>query len=283
MGFLHRLLEFFGTPSNGTISPLTPFLHVSHRTEIRFTDVCRSTIDHVPYRKPESFPGLIDTSSAVRQPRFKTTSRKSTPFVEEQVSKTEKTDEEDVVQVNSMSQRKSNGVANGNGAVSNGKANGKANGTTVTDKKTDVVLTPRDWKIDDSGFREFGGSFGTAAAMIGFPLLMWFLWVGQVYYNGQLPRPAPGQSFGDFVNQVVQMALEVRTHSVGWLIFKALIFSHSAPCQLGRRWLYIGASSSGNALLMSLFQVFGRRACLCLISTASVSLTTATVSGLGGP
>jgi delta24(24(1))-sterol reductase len=38
--------------------------------------------------------------------------------------------------------------------------------------------------------------------MLGFPLLMWYMWVGQAYYNSQLPLPEAGQSIVDFVKDL---------------------------------------------------------------------------------
>lgn len=34
---------------------------------------------------------------------------------------------------------------------------------------------------------EFGGSLGALGLMIGFPLLMWCMWIGATYYDGHLP------------------------------------------------------------------------------------------------
>jgi delta24(24(1))-sterol reductase len=45
--------------------------------------------------------------------------------------------------------------------------------------------------------------------MTGFPLLMWYLWVGQIYYDGQFPLPAKGQAIGDFVMELVNKAIDV--------------------------------------------------------------------------
>jgi delta24(24(1))-sterol reductase len=45
---------------------------------------------------------------------------------------------------------------------------------------------------------EFGGSFGAASLMIGFPLLMWYMWIGATYYNGQFPTPGEDQTWKDF-------------------------------------------------------------------------------------
>jgi delta24(24(1))-sterol reductase len=100
--------------------------------------------------------------------------------------------------------------ANGNGAVkSNGHSNGNSNGNA---KKAEVV---KDHKIDDSGEFEFGGVYGTAMVMTGFPLLMWYLWVGQTFYDGQFPLPEKGQAIGDFVMDLVNKAIEVSSMSSG--------------------------------------------------------------------
>ena len=50
---------------------------------------------------------------------------------------------------------------------------------------------------------------GVSAAMTGFPLMMWFFWVGHVYYDSQFPTPAPGQGFQEFVVDVFNKACEV--------------------------------------------------------------------------
>lgn len=52
--------------------------------------------------------------------------------------------------------------------------------------------------VDYSGHFEFGGSVGCLALMIGFPLLMWYMWIGATYYDGRLPLPEDGQSWLDF-------------------------------------------------------------------------------------
>lgn len=36
---------------------------------------------------------------------------------------------------------------------------------------------------------EFGGPLGVTAMMIGFPILMYYLWICLVFYDGQLVRP----------------------------------------------------------------------------------------------
>ena len=53
---------------------------------------------------------------------------------------------------------------------------------------------------------EFGGSWGNAVLIIGFPLLMWFMFVGATYYDGQLPLPVEGQCWTDFMQHVATLA-----------------------------------------------------------------------------
>lgn len=63
-----------------------------------------------------------------------------------------------------------------------------------------------DPKIDYSGHKEFGGSLGVSAMMIGFPTLMYYMWIGATYYDGKFPTPEPGQSFVDFLRHLVDLA-----------------------------------------------------------------------------
>ncbi|KAJ9156618.1 Delta(24(24(1)))-sterol reductase [Pleurostoma richardsiae] len=92
--------------------------------------------------------------------------------------------------------------------IKNGKAlNGATNGAA----KSKVVPVVEGWrpgldpKIDYSGKFEFGGSFGVLAMMIGFPILMWYMWIGATYYNGKFPTRAPGQSWEDFGKHLVNL------------------------------------------------------------------------------
>ena len=41
---------------------------------------------------------------------------------------------------------------------------------------------------------EFGGSVGAMMLIIGFPLLMWYMWIGATYYDGMLPLPKFNQT-----------------------------------------------------------------------------------------
>ena len=57
--------------------------------------------------------------------------------------------------------------------------------SSVTESETSELkgqqsLSP----TDASTAREFGGPLGMLAMMLGFPLLMYFMWAGAVFYDG---------------------------------------------------------------------------------------------------
>lgn len=79
-------------------------------------------------------------------------------------------------------------------------------------EEEDVAAAPKkqkNHKVDDSGEYEFCGPWGVSMVMLGFPLMMYYFWVGQVYYDGQFPWPKADESWEDFGKHLVQMALEV--------------------------------------------------------------------------
>lgn len=98
----------------------------------------------------------------------------------------------------------------------------------------------QDPKIDYSGEFEFGGSLGVLALMIGFPLLMWYMWIGATYYDGKLPLPEPGQSWTDFGKHLVDLVYtgafpSLRAWKIYWTFF---IFEGACYCLLPGVWAY---------------------------------------------
>lgn len=96
---------------------------------------------------------------------------------------------------------------NGNGHIqsteaSNGHAKSNGFGELKKGQIIDGWEVGKDPKIDYSGKFEFGGDLGCVALMVGFPALMYYMWIGATYYDGGFPRPAAGQSFGDFVRHL---------------------------------------------------------------------------------
>lgn len=90
----------------------------------------------------------------------------------------------------------------------------QANGNGQVKIKTEDDVTPKkavNYKVDDSGEYEFCGPWGVSLVMLGFPIMMYYFWVGQVYYDSQFPWPKADESWEDFGKHFVQMAVEVCT------------------------------------------------------------------------
>lgn len=97
-----------------------------------------------------------------------------------------------------------------------------------TEKSADAAVAKQvpqytDGESDDF---EFGGSLGVTALMISFPLLMWYMWIGATYYNGQLPLPAAGQTWGEFSRHLAHLVYEgayptAKAWAVFWTFFLA--------------------------------------------------------------
>ena len=113
-------------------------------------------------------------------------------------------------------------------------ANGSANGT-VDRKKSNVMdgwEEGRDPKVDYSGHFEFGGSWGVAALMLGFPLLMYYMWIGATYYQGHPPGPAPGEGVAEFLKRMGELVYEGAFPSAkAWAIYW-VFFAFEVVCYL---------------------------------------------------
>lgn len=57
----------------------------------------------------------------------------------------------------------------------------------------------KDPRIDYSGHFEFGGSPGVFTMMIGFPAVMYYMWIGATFYDGSFPWPVEGQTTSEFL------------------------------------------------------------------------------------
>ena len=105
------------------------------------------------------------------------------------------------------------------------KSNGisKPNGDVKPESQAEPPVT-KDWKKDDSGHFEFGGSLGVTAMMIGFPCLMWYMWIGATYYDGRFPVRAEGQTISDFALHLCKLVYEgafpsLRAWTIYWTFF----------------------------------------------------------------
>jgi delta24(24(1))-sterol reductase len=67
---------------------------------------------------------------------------------------------------------------------------------------------------------EFGGSWGVGALMIGFPLLMWYMWIGATYYDGRIPTRSPGQSYTEFIKFLANLVYQgAFPHRKAWIMY----------------------------------------------------------------
>ena len=87
-----------------------------------------------------------------------------------------------------------------NGATINGHAKGEER-ETARDHTQNPIM-------DTSEHFEFGGSFGVSCLMLGFPLWMWYMWIGATFYNGQLPLPTEDESIVQFVRHMWNLVYE---------------------------------------------------------------------------
>lgn len=96
-----------------------------------------------------------------------------------------------------------------------------------------------DHRVDSDAHFEFGGSLGVSMLMIGFPLLMYYMWIGQAYYNGGFPVPAKGQSATEFARHMAHLVYEGAFPSVkAWTIYW-VFFVFEAICYLYMPGIYV--------------------------------------------
>ncbi|KAI9440746.1 ergosterol biosynthesis ERG4/ERG24 [Lactarius indigo] len=90
---------------------------------------------------------------------------------------------------------------------------------TVTDegRKTDKLL--------DSHTRQFGGPWGVTAMMVGFPMLMYYLWICLWFYDGQLVFPTSIGGIKPFLNQMwAHVRDDASPNLYAWKVYSGLIF-----------------------------------------------------------
>lgn len=113
----------------------------------------------------------------------------------------------------------------------NGHANGHTNGhATNGDAKNDQQKVidgykeGSDPKVDQDPKFEFGGSVGTLCLMVGFPLLMYYMWIGATYYDGGFPLPDENQTIPEFFAHLGHLVCEgafpsLKAWTMYWVFF----------------------------------------------------------------
>jgi delta24(24(1))-sterol reductase len=76
--------------------------------------------------------------------------------------------------------------------------------------------------------------------MIGFPTLMYYMWIGATFYNGKFPTPEAGQSFADFGKHLGNLLYEHAFPSLyAWRIYWGfLVFEAACYCLMPGVWTY---------------------------------------------
>lgn len=173
-------------------------------------------------RRKSQFPSVEDSdssSTAETNIRTRPVRRRTAKFVE------------------NISEDEPHDVKSTNNA-SNGRVDEKTNGNASHDRLVDGWKPGMDPKIDTSGEFEFGGSLGALSLMIGFPLLMWYMWIGATYYDGKIPTRDAGMSWGDFVKHLANLVYSgafpsLRAWRIYWSYF---IFEAVCYCVLPGVW-----------------------------------------------
>jgi len=104
----------------------------------------------------------------------------------------------------------------------------------VQDERSPLVSVaetsePENHAVDNSGEREFGGAVGVSAMMIGFPLLMYYMWIGATFYDGHIPTREPGQSWIAFFNHLFDLCYEhAFPHVKAWTIYWTFLIFEGA-------------------------------------------------------
>lgn len=118
---------------------------------------------------------------------------------------------EPVVKVDKTEQRAAKKEVNGS---ANGHINGMPKGRVI-----DGWLEGSDPKVDLNPRFDFGGSWGVSAMMIGFPVLMWYMWIGATYYDGKFPSE-PGMSWKEFGAHMAHLVYTgAYPHAKAWAIY----------------------------------------------------------------
>ena len=111
----------------------------------------------------------------------------------------------------------------------NGHANGHMNGAPKGNA-VDGWYEGADPKVDQNPHYDFGGSWGVSAMMFGFPLLMWYMWIGATYYDGKFPSE-PSMSWSRFGKHLFELAYDgaypsLKAWTIYWtfLIFQATLY-----------------------------------------------------------
>jgi delta24(24(1))-sterol reductase len=101
-----------------------------------------------------------------------------------------------------------------------------------------------DNKVAQPGNFEFGGPWGVGIMMGGFPLLMYYMWIGATFCDGHFPVRSPQQSTTEFLKHLVDLVVQhafpsVKAWTIYWTFFTLQAMGYS---------FLPGVTSYGNTL-----------------------------------
>ncbi|KAH9913921.1 ERG4/ERG24 ergosterol biosynthesis protein [Fomitopsis serialis] len=97
--------------------------------------------------------------------------------------------------------------------------NGNGNGWTPTDEGR-----KKDQLLDSHVEYEFGGPWGVVAIMTGFPILMYYLWICLVFYDGQLEHPTSTDDIKPFLWRMWEhVRVDASPNVYAWKVYTGLI------------------------------------------------------------
>lgn len=127
---------------------------------------------------------------------------------------------------------------------------------------------------------EFGGPWGVTAMMIGFPMLMYYLWICLWFYDGQLVIPKSVGGIKPFIHEMWAHIRDVSL-SIGRPSRDSIIsppFSCRMPAQTPMRGRCIPVSFFTSSFSLGSCLAICKRACLCHLLVTKLSCTTAMLS-----
>ncbi|KAK4943938.1 C-24(28) sterol reductase [Elasticomyces elasticus] len=167
-------------------------------------------------RKPELPAGYVETPGRKRRRPAASSQRGSLPPDDTIVGKNPAVVVPRDEGLNVQGKTRANGYANG---TTNGHTNGKPK--SKDRKVIDGWEEGSDPRIDLNPHFEFGGSWGVSVMMLGFPLLMYYMWIGATYYDGRFPtRSSSSETYSHFLRHLGQLAYEGAFPTLrAWIIY----------------------------------------------------------------
>lgn len=95
--------------------------------------------------------------------------------------------------------------------------------TEVDSAQTDTTIVPNGYIAKEDIEWEFGGPIGVTSMIIGFPLLMWYMWISSEFYDG-FAYPHDGQTIQEFGSEFLGYFINYGVPSwTTWIVFTTFV------------------------------------------------------------